>query len=377
MTNVTVVLKMGSGEVLRQLPAYFDHLGPFKQDILLFSDRKAEYNGLEIHDALANLRPDYRYNNQDFDVYNAIQLGDHLDEKTCEGWQLDKYKFLPMMELSRHLRPESSWFVFIELDTYVNWDNMHRFLAKFDSRTPYYFGSPVWPRKKPVFAHGGTGFVLSGAALDKLVTHGRSFAEDKYLPGTHLFGKDIKKECCGDEVLASVLKSSGVNLRGYWPMFNGEKPITTRFGREQWCEAILTLHHVGLDDFTNLKRWETSSLRMDSKPLTFEVLFRYIEPSLQDVIEDWTNMSEDVVYRGTHAGKSFNTCSAACMEDHECVQFEHVDNECRLSHDIRLGHRQSPHGGKRWTSGWMMDRIYAFKASHSLCDAAHFVHPNP
>ena len=206
MDNVTIVLKMGAGEVSIQLPAYLNRLGQCKQDILLFSDRKADYIGLDIHDALANLRPEYRHNNQDFDVYDAIQRADSSDEKTREGWRLDKYKFLPMMEHTRHLRPKSHWFVFIELDTYVNWDNMHRFLVKFDPKTPYYFGSPVWPRKKPVFAHGGTGFVLSGAALDKLVARGRMFAEDKDLPGTHLFGKDMKKECCGDDVLASVLK---------------------------------------------------------------------------------------------------------------------------------------------------------------------------
>jgi len=377
MDDVTIVLKMGAGEVSMQLPAYLARLGRCKQDFLLFSDRKAEYNGLQIHDVLANLRPEYRYNNQDFDVYDAIQRADNSDEKTREGWRLDKYKFLPMMELTRHLRPKSHWFVFIELDTYVNWDNMHRFLVNFDPKTPYYFGSPVWPRKKPVFAHGGSGFVLSSAALDKLMARGRMFAENKYLPGTHLFGKDMKKECCGDEVLASVLKASGITINGYWPMFNGEKPITARFGREQWCEAILTLHHLGADDFAGLERWESSSRRTPTKPLTFEELFTLIEPSLRDRIEDWTNLSEDVTHLGGHAGKSFEGCAKACMKDHKCVQYEHFGDTCRLSHDIRLGHRQPAEGGKKWTSGWAMGRIEAFKAAHSPCEGAHFVHANP
>lgn len=377
MDNVTVVLKMGASEVSMQLPAYMNRLGRCQPNILLFSDRKADYNGLDVHDALANLRPEYRFGNQDFDVYDAIQRADNRHGKTREGWRLDKYKFLPMMELTRHLRPKSHWFVFIELDTYVNWDNMHRFLVNFDPNTSYYFGSPVWPRKKPVFAHGGTGFVLSSAALDKLKARGRLFAEDKHLPGTHLFGKDMKQECCGDEVLASVLKESGITLRGYWPMFNGEKPVTVRFGRQQWCEAILTLHHMSVDDFAGLERWESSSLRTPSKPITFEELFTYIEPSLRDRAEDWTNKSEDVIHRGNHASKSFDTCSTACMKDHMCVQFEHVGDTCRLSHDIRLGNRQPAEPGKKWTSGWMMSRIHAFKAAHSPCNGAHFVHANP
>ncbi|KAL6245084.1 hypothetical protein RBB50_007859 [Rhinocladiella similis] len=386
MENVTIVLKMGAGEVSVRLPAYLNRLGRrCKQDMLLFSDRRAQYDGLEIHDALANLRPEYRHNNPDFELHDAShQLADNkeVEGKSRKGWRLDKYKFLPMMELTRHLRPKSHWFVFIELDTYVNWDNMHRFLARFDPMTPYYFGSPVWPYKKPVFAHGGTGFVLSTAALDKLVVRGSMFARDKhedkhYVPGTHLFGRDMTSECCGDEVLASVLKESGVGLRGYWPMFNGEKPTTARFGREQWCEAILTLHHLGLEDFSDLDRWETSSRRDPSKPLTFEELFTFVEPSIRDRLDDWTNLSEDLAYYGGDAGKSFDACLTACEKNKKCLQFEHFGHSCRLSYDIRLGHRQLPDGGKRWTSGWLRDRIQAFKARHSPCDGAHIVHANP
>jgi hypothetical protein len=377
MQNVTIVLKMGAGEVSTRLPAYLDRFGQCQQDILLFSDRESKHGHLPIHDALANLHPEYRSHNPDFDVYNAIQHLHDSSEKTREGWRLDKYKFLPMMEHTWYLRPHSHWFVFIELDTYVNWDNMHRFLRTFDHEQPHYFGSPVWPRHKPVFAHGGTGYVLSKAALKRLVLHGRKFAKGDDLPGTHMFGKNMQKECCGDEVLASVLKASGTKLRGYWPMFNGEKPATVRFGREQWCEAILTLHHLSTDDFTELDLWESSSWRRRSAPLTFEELFSYIEPSLRERRDDWTNMSDDVDLHGGDAGISFDTCLAACQNDQACLQFEHVRSTCRLSYDIRLGHHRRSEGGKTWTSGWMMDRIQAFKASHSPCDTAHFVHPNP
>ncbi|KAJ9632988.1 hypothetical protein H2204_007378 [Knufia peltigerae] len=399
MDKVTIVLKMGAGEVSTRLPAYLNRLGRCGQDILLFSDRQDRYDGLEIHDALANLDPKYRHDNPDFEMYD--QYNDDASqqqrvhdndgkEKSRKGWRLDKYKFLPMMEFTRHLRPKSHWFVFIELDTYVNWDNMHRFLVRFDPATPYYFGSPVWPHKKPIFAHGGTGFVLSSAALDKLVAGGSKFVgrskkdRSSYLPGTHLFGKDMQHECCGDEVLAGVLKESGVTLRGYWPMFNGEKPTTARFGREQWCEAILTLHHLDTEDFLELQRWEqttTSSRRDRSKPLTFEELFfGLVEPLIRDRREDWTNMSEDVVYDEddkNRAGKSYEACLKACTANERCIQFEHFGHTCRLSYDIRLGHRQLPNGGKRWTSGWLMERIHDFKASHSPCNGAHIVHANP
>ncbi|KAF2440340.1 glycosyltransferase family 31 protein [Karstenula rhodostoma CBS 690.94] len=363
LDDVTIVLKLGAGQVATQLPAYFSRLSRCTHNVLLFSDLKAEYGGFDIIDALANLRPEYKYNNPDFDIYDKIQHATVLEEKTTEGWRLDKYKFLPMIELADARRPKSNWFLFLELDTYVNWDNMQRFLASFDPKTPYYFGSPVWPRKKPVFAHGGSGFVLSRGAFNKLMARGRMFAENHRSPGTHLFGKDVRKECCGDEVLAKVLKESGIAIRGYWPMFNGESPSTLRFNWEQWCEAVLTLHHVQPDEFASLEHWEAGRPQR-SKPLTFETLFPHIEPALQERRDDWTNLSEDITYTGKKtAGRSWEACRAACSHVHKCMQYEHIGDTCRLSRSIRLGHAQpaSSAAGKA-TSGWMTNRIESFKA---------------
>jgi hypothetical protein len=379
MNGVTIILKMGAGEVLTRLPDYLNQMGDCGQDMLLFSDRQDEYNGAKIHDALANLRTQDRHTNPDFGIYDAMQHPVVSDEKTNDGWRLDKYKFIPIMELSRQLRPESQWFCLVELDTYVNWDNMHRFLAKFDPAAPHYFGSPVWPHKKPPFAHGGTGIVLSQGALDRLVSHGRTRTGDTSdIAGTHLFGRDMQSECCGDEVLASVLKECGVHLRGYWPMFNGEKPSTIRFGPEHWCEAIITLHHLSTNDFDDLKHWELHQRQDPAKPLTFEDLFtQHIQPHLRDRREDWSNMSEDVAYQGVPAGISFEACRQTCERQSACLQFEHVGDTCSLSYSIRLGHEQVGTNTRRSTSGWMLDRIQAFQALYSPCNGARMVHANP
>ncbi|CAO2657173.1 Nn.00g032990.m01.CDS01 [Neocucurbitaria sp. VM-36] len=380
MDDVTIVLKIGAGEAATKLPAYLNRLGRCKQDLLIFSDRKDNHNGFEIADALAHLRPEYKFNNPDFDVYDRIQAANSTEVMSAtseHGWRLDKYKLLPMMEWTSYMRPDSHWYVFIELDTYVNYDNLYRFLAHFNPKTAHYFGSPVWPKKKTVFAHGGSGFVLSRAALDKIMALGRMFGENKHFPGTHFFGVDMKKQCCGDEVLALVLKKSGVSLRGYWPMFNGEKPLTIRFDKEQWCEAIITMHQLGEDDFTRLSQWEAARSH-PSRPLTFEELFTIIEPHLQEKAEDWSNMSEDVTYKkGKSATKSFDKCHNACLKDSNCMQFEHSGTECRLGYSVRLGHHQPPAEERKWTSGWMSSRIKAFKQAHSPCQGARFVHANP
>ncbi|KAL6703721.1 hypothetical protein ACN47E_009415 [Coniothyrium glycines] len=380
--GVTFVLKMGAPDTATALPRYLNRLGRCKQDLLLFSDKKHDrfnHHGFEtaIHDALSHIRPEYRFNNPDFDVYDRIQAANDTHDRSEDGWRLDKYKFLPMMEWTSYLKPESQWYVFMELDTYVNYDNLYRFLSTFNPNTAYYFGSPVWPKKKTVFAHGGSGFILSRAALDKLIALGRMFGENKHFPGTHFFGVDLKKQCCGDEVLAQVLKKSGVSLRGYWPMFNGENPITLRFNHEQWCEAVITMHHLSEDDFTGMFQWERAR-KYPARPLVFEELFNMIEPHLQEKAEDWSNLSEDVVYKkGKGQSKSFDKCYKACQKDSKCMQFEYSGTECRLGYSISLGRGHPPEHDRTWTSGWMMSRINSFKQARSPCQGARFVHSDP
>ncbi|KAF9698869.1 hypothetical protein EKO04_003308 [Ascochyta lentis] len=376
MEDLTIVLKIGAGEAATKLPAYLNRLGRCKQDLLIFSDRKASFQGFDIVDALSHLRPEYRWANRDFDVYDSIQAANQTADKSPDGWKLDKYKFLPMMEWSSYLRPDSQWYLFIETDTYVNYDNLYRFLSHFNPKSAHYFGSPVWPKKKAPFAHGGSGFVLSRGALNKLMARGRMFAENHHFPGTHFFGEKAAESCCGDELLAQVLKKSGVPLRGYWPMFNGDKPPTIRFGPEQWCDAIMTMHHLHEEDFTGLSQWEQAR-RHPERPLMFEELFTLVEPRLQGKAEDWTNVSDDVIHKKGMPIKSFDNCERACLKDSKCMQYEHTGTECRLSHSIRLGEQRLPREDEKYTSGWMLGRIKDFKKANSPCQGAHFVHSNP
>lgn len=378
MDDVTIIIKFGAPEVASRLPKYLETLIPCNPDLLLFSDRQDSIDGIEIVDALANLRSKIKDKNHEFEIYSKIQRLDGKIDRTDEGWMLDKYKFLPMMELTASLRPNSDWFVFIELDTYVNWDNLYRFLRRFNSVESHYFGSPVWPKKKAVFAHGGSGYVLSRGALSKMVARGAMFAEDENVPGTHLFGKDVEKECCGDEVLAQVLKDAGVKIEGYWPMFNGERPNSLVFGHEQWCEAMITLHHLEERDFELMRQFE-SRRQLPKTPLTFRELFDSIQPSLKSEVHDWSNMIDEIaVTKAGKAGLSFAACYNACLEDSKCVQCEHFKDICRLSHRIRLGHEKPRDGYKRYTSGWVEERVEAFRRAQPDCrEGAHIVYSNP
>ncbi|KAL5114959.1 hypothetical protein ACEQ8H_007131 [Pleosporales sp. CAS-2024a] len=377
MRDVTFVLKIGAGQAQTQLPAHLARLGRCKQDLLIFSDRKDSLHGVDIADALAHLRPEYRFNNADFDVYDRIQHGNLSAAHSPDGARLDKYKTLPMVEWTAYMRPAALWFVFVELDTYLNYDNLYRFLTHFSPRAAHYLGAPVLAKRRPAHAHGGSGFVLSRGALDKVMALGRMFGENKHFPGTHFFGQDVRSFATGDDVLAQVLKKSGVSLRGYWPMFNEEPPAGIRYSRDQWCEAIISLHRLDHAAFAALGTWEQAR-KHPERPLTFEELFTMAEPYMQDKVLDWSNLSHDVVYKkGSAPAKSFDQCHGACLQDGRCMQFEHNGIECRLQRSLRLGHQQPPDSEHKWTSGWMTGRIAAFKKANSPCQAPHFVHSHP
>lgn len=181
-----------------------------------------------------------------------------------------------------------------------------------------------------------------------------------------------------DEVLAQVLNEVGIKIEGYWPKFNGEKASSLTFDHKHWCEAIVTLHHLGEEDFDLMHEFE-SIRQLPTTPLTFKELFDFLEPLLGHQVQDWSNMSKDIALkRKGNAGKSFTSCFSACLEDRNCVQWERFGDTCLLSHKIRLGHKQLPDGDKRWISGWLRDRVESFRSTQSEChEGAHIVHPNP
>ena len=182
----------------------------------------------------------------------------------------------------------------------------------------------------------------------------------------------------GELLLAQVLKKSGVPMRGYWPMFNHANPATLRFGPDQWCDAVLTLHPLAPLDFSALARCDAARTHPE-RPLMFEHLFALVEPRLQPRADDWTNLSDDVIYKpGTAQAKSFDACQKACQKDTSCLQYELAGGACALSHSVRLGApRLAADDEHPSTAGWLLDRIDQFKGANSPCLGARFVHPSP
>jgi len=277
-----------------------------RQNILIFSDLEEDIESFHIHDALADVSIQERKDYPEFALYDELQMYQQLGKDTRKlegGWKLAKYKNMAikrkiwkMMREASNTLPRRKWYVFIDTDTFVEWDNILALLEHLDPRKNLYIGSPVWIPKAP-FAHGGSAYVLSYSALDSLNMPGRSGREG---PMHSQFGVNTTALCCGDKALAVALKQRGIGLKGYWPMFNGEIPATVGFGREIWCEPVLSLHHLTGTEMEDLwqwiQDWKARSMGMVCK-FIFECLLVSDNPRLKLMLAKYTYLAAISIQR--------------------------------------------------------------------------------
>lgn len=254
-SDILLVLKTGATEAYDKLPIHFLTTLRCIKDYILFSDMEMNMAEYHLIDTLDEISPEAKKDNGDFQLYETLkEYGRmHQDPRDLKqggnGWSLDKYKFLPMLLKTWKYRKDAKWYVFIEADTAVNWDNLRTFLNKLKSDKPYYIGSPTYLDIE--FAHGGTGYIISQAAMERGV--GRH-------PDISLrYDKDVRGICCGDRMIARVMLDERVKLTKAWPMLNGEKPLTLPYGRNQWCQPVLTMHHATAEEVSEV--WNFEQLR--------------------------------------------------------------------------------------------------------------------
>ncbi|KAJ3097706.1 hypothetical protein HDU97_004590 [Phlyctochytrium planicorne] len=95
-----------------------------------------------------------------------------------KGWKLDAHKNLPGFEYLYKTHPDADWYIMIDDDSYVFFDNLDRYLHGKDPSKPFYIGQSnvflgcdgvVNFGEGPFFAHGGSGIVVSRGAMKKMM----------------------------------------------------------------------------------------------------------------------------------------------------------------------------------------------------------------
>ena len=198
-------VKTGATEAAEKIPSLMQTSLRCAKHVLLFSDLEQDIESYHIHDALNSVAASIISNNPDFKFYRKLKAlwqekGDISalkraksaeDSSKSAAWTLDKYKFFHVMEKSWEMKPDMDWYILIDADSYIFWSNMLVWLQTMDPSKKSYFGSEVNIGGHR-FAHGGSGIVMSGAAVKELVVNNRGVAEK-------WDGMIREREmCCGD-----------------------------------------------------------------------------------------------------------------------------------------------------------------------------------
>ncbi|SCV29360.1 uncharacterized protein FFB14_02509 [Fusarium fujikuroi] len=415
--GIMLVMKTGATEAFTKLPAHLLTSLQCLDDYLLFSDLDQQIDKYQIYDVLKDVKDDVKKGRKEFDLYKAQTecpiAQQYCTENMKEGWNLDKYKFLHMVEKAWEMRPNKEWYVFAEADTYVFWSNLVWYLRNRvnGTETPY-VGSVAMLKGKP-FAHGGSGYVIHGDTMRKMVE----------IPDlAHKYDMMATHECCGDYLMSLAVMETGKKVKQAHPMFNGEKPMTLPFGNNHWCEPLLSMHHMNPEEVSDAWHFEKTRQKKGFIQIR-EMYHQFWASQLEAEHDEWDNLSDDVCYIGfgpeaqgkatdhqkgrqkkeneknaieQHAHRSKEHCAMVCeaenldiseddyynlKDDKErnemirsrysqkkgnkewhagrrCFQWRYHNNVCCIARSFKRGKpRKEQKPEEKWTSGWFVQGI--------------------
>jgi hypothetical protein len=376
--DTVVILKTGSTELPSKLPVHLRTTLNCYPHHLIFSDHASQYNqNTKILDALQPVSKIFKTSHQDFALYRQLQKssGKILDPSTINddtqdpnsilghpsnpSWVLDKYKFLPLLATTLHHFPTKSWYVFLELDSYIFWSTLLLSLAPLNPTEKHYIGAQV-EIDDTIFAHGGSGFAISRAAMEGAVGLYEGDKEEwEDLTAGHW---------AGDAVLGKVMAESGTSLTWGWPVWQGGDVGNmsygaVEYGKRLWCYPTVSYHHLGVEAIERLWEFEQGWIAREGngRVLRHKDVFReFVLPRTGEVRVDWDNHADGD--KGLVA--TLEECRGFCEREDECLQYA-LDREgkCLVTGRPNLG--EAAIGVQ---SGWIQERMQAFYDTAAPCE---------
>ena len=346
LADVKIVMKTGIAE-RSKTQAFLDTFGSCIPNVLIVSDASYDVGNHKVIDVLADLPDSYTHDNPDWAIYaaqrEALKEG-VIPDKTPEGWRLDRFKFLPMVERAFEEAPQAKWYVFIEADIYYFWDTLFRVLSTLDPKQRYYLGSPAPGSDGRWFAYGGGGTVLSHKLVHDLLEGGQ-----RKISAMPRYRDMAVEDCCGDAVLAyAIYDELGVRLKSLYPTFSGEELPWLAIDKEKWCVPLLGMHRIGPDVMRRLWRWERCRPPTKS-PITYATFLDFIlpHPLAGSPRSNWNNGAREALPPEDSAHYSPEACQSACAENKTCLQYAYSQDTCHMADRVMGG---AP--GDEVVSGW-------------------------
>lgn len=392
--QIVLVVKTGGQVVWDKLPIHMTTTFTRAPNYLIYSDRADMVGRVQVHDVFYHMDPETIKTNNDFEIYRSmVELKKNpqfllaKEVKADGGWKLDKYKNVPMLIDAWNRIPDKDWYVFIDDDTGMFWGSLVRYLDALDHTVPLYIGSQTLFRGE-LFAHGGSGYIVSRAAMLKAIERN---TEAEIIREFELVAE---KSCCGDHVVARLLQATGTNLTWAGTKFNGRPWWERKFNRGVWCEEVMTYHHLGPEQVQEMfefdllmeqrfregyysKYPQRKKKHMGKKDyvLHLDVYQYFIEPTLKRVaprIAQWDNMCDDESVTGEvtlkeqglrqDATANADACEQACKDRENCMQWRFTPGKCDINTKGFIMGRAASEKEKKgkmkdYASGWMVERI--------------------
>ena len=218
--------------------------------------------GFEVVDCLANVSSSLKKHDQ-FKLWHRLQelqgknfpVASHTDPLEG-GWELDKFKNINIYRHAYNTFPDKKWYVLIDADTYIFWNNLLQYLETLDHNKEIYMGN-VQLLGDMTFAHGGSGVIISQAAMAK------TYGADPELE--RKYDQNALDICCGDALMATVMNDFNITVEA---AFNGglepKSPANMWFWPDQWCRPMLTLHELRALEIFSIDQVEKHITRNDA-----------------------------------------------------------------------------------------------------------------
>lgn len=397
--GIQVVLKIGAAETDRLMASHVNGSTSCIPNLLVVSDISQTLGPFYAHDVLADVihilsegdRQIYQHQRESYYYWNTGL------QPNQAARNLDRYKFLAMVEYAYAQNPSTKWYVFTETDTTVLWENMAQLLERFNWADPVYIGSPSPGRRweshfgsrSTFFVYGGSGIVLSVTAIEKLLQGNRGGSGAGDLTSQLLINKYqdlVRDDCCGDSVLGYVSFQEGVKIQGQWPMFNPHPLHKTPLSKAYWCQPAISFHKSDPIAARELWDWEQKWRQergpdQQQRPILYRDVVDFFDFASTPVRSDWNNVELDAFDAPTEeAHESFDSCKEACQNHPECFQFTHYRKQCRMSIIINFGIHAPPSKsdmteGAHSVAGWDVDKIQKFKIDHD-CNEVEWPEPS-
>ncbi|KAF2760197.1 hypothetical protein EJ05DRAFT_275196 [Pseudovirgaria hyperparasitica] len=386
-SDVHIVLKVGINEIYEKLPPQLLTLLSCAPSYTVYSDVAQTIHGTPIYDSIASINSSFKNTQPEFAYYHTVNAlhADGQDiaavvDKTEEGdkragWKLDKWKFLSSYKESYAKAPKAKWYFFMEPDTAVIWPNLLTWTRRLNPDREIYSGSQN-SHGGVTFAHGGSGVLVSKAAMQRLMDEYDKMQDEWWL--------NVAAGCCGDVEMARNFLDVGISMTASFPLIQGERLGTIDWNERHMCTPSVSWHHVNTREILDL--WELMMAWVKEhgweKPLMFRDIFSmYVEKHVRERRDDWDNISDDWKYvkpkdemeetwaeldeLEKKAVESFEDCRSACSAIPTCRQFKWKVGECYLGENIRVGTVKTD---SNISSGWLLERVKEFGKVYEDCE---------